>query len=174
MPEFLFGSFRLIPSQHLLLESDKQVALGSRAMDILIALVERAGELVTKEELIARVWPKIFVEPANLTVHISGLRRALQDRCNGNRFIINIPGRGYRFVAPIILRELSDSSFVDSKLMQKPGVGNLPPNIAHLETFASAALPPGSKTVQAQHCSIRYGEHNGHQHRNPVMHKAGY
>jgi len=144
MPEFLFGSFRLIPSQHLLLESDKQVALGSRAMDILIALVERAGELVTKEELMARVWPKIFVEPANLTVHISGLRRALQDRCNGNRFIINIPGRGYRFVAPIILRELSDSSSVDtklmqkpdvdSKLMQKPDVGNLPPNIAHLET----------------------------------------
>jgi DNA-binding winged helix-turn-helix (wHTH) protein len=47
----------------------------------------------------ARVWPNIFVEPANLTVHISALRRQLRDGCDGNRFIINIPGRGYRFVA---------------------------------------------------------------------------
>jgi DNA-binding winged helix-turn-helix (wHTH) protein len=48
-----------------------------------------------------RVWPNIFVEPANLTVHISALRRTLRDGRGGNRFIINIPGRGYSFVASV-------------------------------------------------------------------------
>jgi DNA-binding winged helix-turn-helix (wHTH) protein len=67
----------------------------------LIALLKRPGELVSKQELMARVWPNTFVEPANLTVHISALRRTLRDGRDGNRFIINIPGRGYCFVMPI-------------------------------------------------------------------------
>jgi len=74
------------------------VRLGSRALEILIVLLERPGELVSKQELMSRVWPNIFVEPANLTVHISALRRALHDGRDGNRFIINVPGRGYSFV----------------------------------------------------------------------------
>ena len=94
---FNFGSFRLLPTQRLLLKDDKAISIGSRAMDILIALVERPSELVSKAELMARVWPNTFVEPANLTVHISALRRTL----GGGRFFINIPGRGYRFVAPV-------------------------------------------------------------------------
>jgi DNA-binding winged helix-turn-helix (wHTH) protein len=101
--EVSFGPFRLLPAQFLLLEGDKPVPLGSRAMHILIVLLERPGELVTKQELIARVWPNLFVESANLTVHISALRRRLRDGRNGNRFIINIPGRGYCFVAPVTL-----------------------------------------------------------------------
>ena len=99
--EVSFGPFRLFPAQFLLLEGDKPVPLGSRALEILIALLERPGELVTKEELMNLIWPNVFVEPANLTVHISALRRALRDGREGNRFIINIPGRGYRFVASI-------------------------------------------------------------------------
>jgi DNA-binding winged helix-turn-helix (wHTH) protein len=99
--EVSFGPFRLLTAQFLLLEGDKPVPLGSRAMHILIALLERPGELVTKQELMARVWPNLFVEPANLTVHISALRRRLHDGRDGNRFIINIPGRGYCFVAPV-------------------------------------------------------------------------
>ena len=77
------------------------VRIGSRTLDLLIALVDRPGELVSKEELMNLIWPNVFVEPANLTVHISALRRALRDGRDGNRFIINIPGRGYRFVASI-------------------------------------------------------------------------
>jgi len=130
--EILFGSFRLLPSQHLLLEGEKPVTLGSRAMDILLALVERPGELVTKEELMERVWPNVFVDPANLAVHISALRRALRDRCNGNRSIINIPGRGYRFVAPTTLGEAPEASSANSKLIPTPRGGNSPKNIAHL------------------------------------------
>jgi DNA-binding winged helix-turn-helix (wHTH) protein len=99
--EISFGPFRLLPTQFLLLEGDKPVHLGSRALEILIVLLERPGELVGRQELMARVWPDIFVEPANLTVHISALRRLLRDGRDGNRFIINIPGRGYSFVASV-------------------------------------------------------------------------
>jgi DNA-binding winged helix-turn-helix (wHTH) protein len=98
--EISFGPYRLLPAQFLLLEDNKPVPLGSRAMHILIALLERPGELVTKQELMARVWPNLFVEPANLFVQISVLRHALRDGRDGNRFIINVPGRGYCFVAP--------------------------------------------------------------------------
>ncbi|WP_074117797.1 transcriptional regulator [Bradyrhizobium sp. AS23.2] len=96
-----FGPFRLLSTQFLLLEGDKPVPLGSRALELLIALLERRGELVSKQDLMARVWPKVFVEPANLTVHMSALRRALRDGQDGRRFIVNIPGRGYRFVASV-------------------------------------------------------------------------
>jgi DNA-binding winged helix-turn-helix (wHTH) protein len=96
-----FGPFRLLPMQFLLLEGDKPVTLGSRALEILIALLERRGELVSKQDLTARVWPNVFVAPNNLTVHVSALRRALRDGRDGNRFIINIKGRGYRFVASV-------------------------------------------------------------------------
>jgi len=103
--EVSFGPFRLLPAQFLLLEGDKPVPLGSRALEMLIVLLERPGELVSKQELMARVWPNLFVEPANLTVHMSALRRRLRDGRDGNRFIINIPGRGYCFVAPITTRD---------------------------------------------------------------------
>jgi DNA-binding winged helix-turn-helix (wHTH) protein len=96
-----FGPFRLLSTQFLLLEGDKPVPLGSRALELLIALLERRGELVSKQDLMARVWPNVFVEPANLTVHMSALRRALRDGQDGRRFIVNIPGRGYRFVASV-------------------------------------------------------------------------
>jgi DNA-binding winged helix-turn-helix (wHTH) protein len=97
--EISFGPFRLRPTQFLLLEGDDPVPVGSRALQILIVLLERPGELVSKKELMTRVWPHLFVEPANLTVHISALRRTLRDGQDGNRFIVNIPGRGYSFVA---------------------------------------------------------------------------
>lgn len=101
----LFGPFCLLPKQRLLLEADQPVRLGSRALDILIALIERHGELVTKKEIMAQVWPGITVVEANLAVHISALRRALRDGQAGNRYLINIPGQGYRFVAPISVTE---------------------------------------------------------------------
>ena len=99
--EVSFGPFRLLPTQFLLLDGDKAVPLGSRALEILTVLLERPGELVSKQELMARVWPNVFVEPANLTVHMSALRRTLRDGRDGNRFIINVPGRGYSFVASV-------------------------------------------------------------------------
>jgi DNA-binding winged helix-turn-helix (wHTH) protein len=101
--EVSFGPFRLLPTQFLLLEGDKPVSLGSRALEILTVLLEHPGELVRKQELMDRVWPNVFVEPANLTVHMSALRRTLGDGRDGNRFIINIPGRGYSFVGSVAI-----------------------------------------------------------------------
>jgi predicted ATPase/DNA-binding winged helix-turn-helix (wHTH) protein len=96
-----FGPFRLHAAQRLLLEGDKPVRLGSRAFDILAVLVERAGEVVGKEELIARAWPQTFVEESNLKLQVSALRRALGDGQGGHRYVVTVPGRGYNFVAPV-------------------------------------------------------------------------
>ena len=108
--EIAFGPFRLLPGQFLLLEGDKPVHLGSRALQILVVLLERPSEVVSKQQLMGRVWPDVFVEPANLTVHISALRRTLRDGRDGNRFIINVPGRGYSFVAPVEVRHEADQT----------------------------------------------------------------
>jgi predicted ATPase/DNA-binding winged helix-turn-helix (wHTH) protein len=96
-----FGPFRLLSEQRLLLEGGKPVRLGSRAIDILLALVERAGEVVGKEELVACAWPQTFVAESNLKIQVSALRRALGDGQGGHRYIATVPGRGYSFVAPV-------------------------------------------------------------------------
>lgn len=96
-----FGPFRLFVGRRQLLEGEAAVHLGSRARDILVALVERPGQLLSKQELLARVWPDTFVEEASLRVHVAALRRALGDGQAGRRYITNVPGRGYSFVAPV-------------------------------------------------------------------------
>ena len=98
---FAFGSFRLVPAQRLLLEDGKPLRLGSRALDILVTLVESAGEILPKDQLIARTWPDTVVDEGALRVHIAALRRALGEGRAGKRYITNIPGRGYSFVAPV-------------------------------------------------------------------------
>src|SRR5882762_3740914 len=105
-----FGPFRLLTEQRLLLEGDRPVRLGSRAFDILAALVERPGEVVGKEQLVAKAWPQVFVEEANLKIQVSALRRALGDGQGGNRYVITVPGRGYNFVAPVRREEPSRAS----------------------------------------------------------------
>jgi DNA-binding winged helix-turn-helix (wHTH) protein len=96
-----FGPFRLFPAERRLLRGETPVQIGSRELDILIALVERAGEVVTKRELFARVWPDVVVEESSLRVHVAGLRRALADGQAQARYIVNVPGRGYSFVASL-------------------------------------------------------------------------
>ena len=98
---FAFGPFRLHSAERLLLKENKPVRLGSRALEILITLVERAGEMVLKGQLIDRVWPDTVVDEVALRVHVAGLRKALGDGRDGNRFVENIPGRGYSFVSPV-------------------------------------------------------------------------
>jgi DNA-binding winged helix-turn-helix (wHTH) protein len=98
---FVFGPFMLIPERQLLLNGEAPVRIGSRALEILTVLVERAGELVCKRDLFARVWPDTFVEEGNLKVNVAGLRRALGEAPGQTRYIAAVPGRGYRFVAPV-------------------------------------------------------------------------
>src|SRR5271170_3828847 len=92
--DYSFGPFRLLPSRQLLLEGDSPLRIGNRALNILTTLVERAGEIVSKEELIARVWPNTFVEEGSLRVHVAAIRKILGDGRAGNRYVANIPGQG--------------------------------------------------------------------------------
>jgi len=119
-----FGPFRLLSPQRLLLEGNKPVRLGSRAFEILAALIERAGEVVGKEELIARVWPQTFIEESNLTLQVSALRRAIGDGQDGRRYVVTVPGRGYNFVAPVSVGELARSA--PSPTITVAEVHNLP------------------------------------------------
>jgi predicted ATPase len=100
-PALRFGPFQLVPAERLLLESGKVVKLGARAFDLLTLLVERAGQVVSKEDLISHVWPTTVVEEINLRVHVAAVRRALGDGQGGNRYIVNAAGRGYSFVAKV-------------------------------------------------------------------------
>jgi len=98
---FRFGAFELWPVERLLNEAARPIALGDRAFDLLLTLLERPGEVFTKEELIARTWPRRIVEEVNLRIHIAALRRALGDQRDGRRYIVNAFGRGYAFVAEV-------------------------------------------------------------------------
>ncbi len=93
---YRFGTFELQPAERLLLAGGEQVVLGPRAFDLLVALVQRPGQLVTKEELLDTVWPNLVVEENNLQVQVSALRKIL-----GQEAIATIPGRGYRFAVTL-------------------------------------------------------------------------
>ena len=110
-----FGPYRLLPLQRIVLRDRRPLQLGSRAREILVALVERAGEVVEKRELLRRVWPHMVVEEATLRVHINTLRKALGEGEAGARYVESVTGRGYRFVAPVMpVNETTPTQFVPS------------------------------------------------------------
>src|SRR5215467_6834116 len=102
MPEakhfYEFGPFRLDPVERLLLRDKQPVSLPPKTFDTLLLLVENSGHLLSKDELLKRLWPGTFVEEANLAQNISAARRAL-DGANGAHYIETVPKGGYRFVA---------------------------------------------------------------------------
>jgi predicted ATPase/DNA-binding winged helix-turn-helix (wHTH) protein len=124
-----FGRFRVFATERALFEGDKPVRIGGRALEILIALLERPGQLLSKDELMERVWPKIFVQQSNLTVHIAALRRALKDGQDGTRWIVNTVGRGYAFVGSVV-REGRRVTVPESGGITS--FGNLPSSLAPL------------------------------------------
>jgi DNA-binding winged helix-turn-helix (wHTH) protein len=99
MQTFSFGRFRIVPYARLLERDGSPIPLGSRAFDLLCILVTRPGQVVSKGELIARTWPDAKVEETSLRFHIAQLRRALGDSQGSERYVVNVPGRGYCFVA---------------------------------------------------------------------------
>lgn len=106
-----FGGFQLIPTQRLLRKSGQMLSLNGRAFDVLLALVERAGEAVSKRDLLTLVWPQGVVEDSNIRVQVSILRRALADPPAVSRFIASLPGHGYTFVAEVRWENPSDLSW---------------------------------------------------------------
>ena len=119
-----FGPFNLVVTERLLTRNGSPVELSARALDVLIAFLSSPNEVVSKEELMSRVWPDTFVEESNLRVQMAGLRRALGDGKDGARYIVTIAGRGYCFVAPV----------------SRVGVSNDRASVA-LEAFPHSNLP---------------------------------
>jgi predicted ATPase/DNA-binding winged helix-turn-helix (wHTH) protein len=126
---FVFADFRFSPGSRSLLRNGKPVRLGARAFDILLILIEHAGEVVAKAELFDRVWPGVFVDESSLRVHVAALRRALGDSASGGHIIASVPGRGYSFVAPV--RDEDRAGAPESE-MSNPAAGGRP---AALETI---------------------------------------
>jgi DNA-binding winged helix-turn-helix (wHTH) protein len=98
---FRFGGFELVPARRLFTRHGRAVKVGSRALDLLIVLVENAGQVVGNHALISGVWGNVIVEDSNLRVHISKLRRLLGDNRRESRYIVHVARRGYMFVAPL-------------------------------------------------------------------------
>ncbi len=96
-----FGSYRLDAVERVLLRDGQPVTLPPKDLETLLVLVERAGHIVEKEELLEKVWPGVFVEEGNLARHIFNLRQVLGDSPDGRKYIETIPKRGYRFVAAV-------------------------------------------------------------------------
>ena len=100
-PVFVFSGFRLDPNRRLLLHDNQPVSLHPKALDLLVTLVENRDRVLSKSELLDTLWEGQFVEENNLAVQVSALRRILGETSNEHRFIVTVPGRGYRFVSEV-------------------------------------------------------------------------
>ena len=112
---YAFGPFRLDSEKRVLVREGQPVALAPKTLEILVLLVEKAGHLVDKDELIERVWPDAFVEEGNLNKNIFFLRKALGEWDGGREYVETVPKRGYRFVAPV-----SEVTHAESAASQPP------------------------------------------------------
>lgn len=118
---YVFDNCQLIPARQLLLRAGQPVKIGGRAFSILLALVQRPGEIVSAAYLLQEVWQATVVEPSNLKVHVAALRRALGDQNNEPRLISTIVGRGYRFIAPVVQYE-EPASFQQATTSVRPRI----------------------------------------------------
>jgi TolB-like protein/DNA-binding winged helix-turn-helix (wHTH) protein/Tfp pilus assembly protein PilF len=98
---FRFGSYLLDADERVLLRDGQPVTLPPKDLETLLVLVERAGHIVEKDQLLGRVWPGVFIEEGNLARHIFNLRQLLGDSPDGRKYIETIPRRGYRFIAAV-------------------------------------------------------------------------
>jgi predicted ATPase/DNA-binding winged helix-turn-helix (wHTH) protein len=141
-----FGAFTLLPTQRLLLEGETPVRVGGRALDVLIVLVEAAGKVVGRDELMASVWKKVIVDEGSLRVHVAALRRVLGDDGDARRYIVNIPGRGYSFVGDVSPSERASVTGI----WPKPDLGRspLPPLLVNVVGRDDAIREVGCMVAQ--------------------------
>lgn len=147
-PAFAFGRFELFPDRRLLMCAGQSVPLGSRAVDLPVALVKRAGQVVRKDELRAAAWPDTVVEDGNFRVHIAALRKALSEDPAVPKPITNVAGRGSCFVA---------------KLADRPTAPTAPPETPH--PAAKRALPPLADRVIGCSASVEAITGDNERHR---------
>jgi pimeloyl-ACP methyl ester carboxylesterase/DNA-binding winged helix-turn-helix (wHTH) protein len=142
---YQFGPFQLEPAEHRLLREGAEVFLQLKAFDILCVLVENAGRLVKKEELIRQVWPDAVVEENNLNKNVSLLRKALGERATGQSFIETVPRVGYRFVAAVTEIE----SHSTEAAPPVPVASSQPTSIAPRQTIQFCVAPDGVRLAYA-------------------------
>ena len=134
-----FHGYRLdVVRRQLLDPAGVPVPLMPKAIETLVYLVERAGQTVSKEELLRAVWPNVVVEENNLTQNISALRRAFGEKLGEHRFIVTIPGQGYRFVAPVNQAASPAIAASPSAPVPSPGYATAMPHAAPMTRGSSA------------------------------------
>jgi len=149
-----FGPFRLDETERLLLRAGEPVGLTPKVFDTLVALLERSGRLVEKDELMARLWPDTFVDEGALTRNISDLRKAL----GGERYIETVSKRGYRFVAPV--REAGDdgAALIVEKTTEAhiviEGEEEALTDAVNIRAGRSQAAEPATLSISARHLAI--------------------
>src|SRR5688500_8864735 len=117
---FSFGDFELDRARRRLLKGGKPVALNSKALDLLLALIESHGRVLSRDELLEKVWANQFVEENNLAVQVSALRKIFGEKKDEHRFIVTVPRKGYSFVA-----ELNEES--PAMAVERPAVPRISP-----------------------------------------------
>jgi predicted ATPase/DNA-binding winged helix-turn-helix (wHTH) protein len=142
MVVFNFEAFSLDPARRALMHGDTKVELGSRAFDVLLAMVRRHGKVATKSEIMDEVWPGVTVEENNLTTQVASVRRALGCGVDGRQFIVTVPGRGYRFIETVV----PEAAPADAAAPMQPTAPPPPPPAPHAEAVvpmpAPAPAPP--------------------------------
>jgi DNA-binding winged helix-turn-helix (wHTH) protein len=146
--------------QRLLTEAGTPIHLGSRALDMLVALLERPGELVSKEELMAKVWPNTCVVPTNIAVHILALRRALGDGLRGSRYVVNIPGCGYCFVAAITVEKDLPSEVAGGASVRDRNLPDHSASAVGRPETVHEQVQKLQQTTLAHHCRLGREQHN--------------
>lgn len=147
-----FGPFTLVASERLLTKDGKPVVLGARALDLLIALVSRPDQAVSKRDLIAKVWPDVTVGEGSLRFHIAHLRKALGDGESGARYITTLAGRGYYFVAPIT----RSSGRADAPIAPPPRFqrANMPSRLTRMVGRANAVATLSTEVLAVRFVTI--------------------
>lgn len=137
---YRFAGFELVPDERLLAAKGKPVSLTPKVFDTLVMLVERAGHVVSKDELMAALWPRGFVNDACLAKHVWAIRKTLSQRADEPelRFVETVSKRGYRFVAPV--EQISANPVAD---------------VGAIDRIGDAGWPMAAATKPAVHTSVR-------------------
>ncbi len=163
---FQFGDFLLVPRERLLLRDQKPVPLTGKAFDLLLVLVPRSGQLVSKSELLQEVWPERFVEEVNLSVNISAVRKALGP--GGTALIQTVSKHGYRFVAPVtVVNSAAQAKFTSD--------GNASRSDSLWRTTGLPLGPGAARAISANHDAYRAyleGRYAWSQRSEPGLWKA--
>jgi|HubBroStandDraft_6_1064221.scaffolds.fasta_scaffold00584_18 DNA-binding winged helix-turn-helix (wHTH) protein/tetratricopeptide (TPR) repeat protein len=134
-----FGPYRIDPARNLLLRGDQTIPLTSKAFETLLILVEHGDQEVSKDELMSKLWPDTFVEEANLTKHISMVRKALGETVHDHRYILTLPGRGYRFAERVRTTEEGTNLVLESRSLSRVVIEQT--EQTEVEATAIPALP---------------------------------